>query len=284
MDWTPGDSNHPLMEKRKLRKLLGFEHKHGPHIPDDDIQAIINNQHHQSHRALLTPDPGGGWSIQKVYFNKRINTMDRRRFENEIRMLTELEENFTNTPKLDYYPFPKILSIDHKKCLTTMTYCGPCLNKTHGSEAAHNWAKDKPNTIVNEVNDIIECIINNLTNNLIIYSDIHPGNICINNNNLFLIDFDSAYFLRKSSPEATREFYSDFYDKKHIMLNDRNRKISVESMAILINKLDSNEDVNNGTWRPVNCSHHKAPKPLKAGANIWHILTMLELPISPETL
>ena len=204
MDWFPGDANHPLMGKEKLQKVLGFEHIPGPDIPDDDIQAVIENQRHQSHRVLLKPIHPSGWSIQKVYFNKRHNTMDRRRFENEIRMLTKLEENFTNTPKLDYYPFPKILSIDHKQCLTTMTYCGPCLNKTEGAEAAHNWVKSKPNTIVNEVSNIIECIINNLTNNLIIYSDLHPGNICVNNNNLFLIDFDTAYFLKKSTPEDKR--------------------------------------------------------------------------------
>ena len=43
MDWIPGDSNHPLMEKKKLRKLLGFEHKHGPPIPDADYQLIMKN-------------------------------------------------------------------------------------------------------------------------------------------------------------------------------------------------------------------------------------------------
>jgi len=274
MEWIP---KHAC--KATLQKLLGLEHKHGPHIPDTDIQAIIENEHHQSHRVLLTPIRSGvGWSVQKVYFNKRSNVMNKRRFENEIRMLTKLEENFTNTPKLDYYPFPKILSIDHEKCILTMTYCGPCLNKTEGAYKRLDWIKDKPHTIVNEVNHIIECIINNLTNNLIIYPDVHPGNICINNNNLFLIDFDTAYFLKKSTPEATREFYSDFYDKKHIMLNNRNRKMSVESMAILINKLDSNEEINNGTWRPVNNSYRKAVRPLWAGPNIWNILTMLELP------
>ena len=62
------------------------------------------------------------------------------------------------------------------------------------------------------------------------------------------------------------------------MLNNRNRKMSVESMAILINKLDSNEEINNGTWRPVNNSYRKAVRPLWAGPNIWNILTMLELP------
>ena len=68
------------------------------------------------------------------------------------------------------------------------------------------------------------------------------------------------------------------------MLNNRKREMDVESMAILINKLDSSETPNNGTWRPVNSSHRKPVKPLKVGSNIWNILTLLELQLSPETL
>lgn len=116
-------------------------------------------------------------------------THDERRIERygsrmnvEVKCLTTLQENFINKPEINHYPFPKLLSC--KDYTIKLTYCGVTMD--------HIFKKFIKNINISTeyVNKTIECIINNLTANDILHGDLHPNNICIDDNNLHLIDFD----------------------------------------------------------------------------------------------
>ena len=218
--------------------------------------------------------------VQKVYFNKTSNVLHPTRMENEIRILTALKKNFINEPKLNYYPFPEIISQDYSTCILTMTNCGSsvgvpgCLKNRRKRKDFPKFSKSE---IVN-IHNMIQCVINNLINNLIIYIDVHPGNICVDdNNNVYLIDFDSAYFLKKTTEKDTKQFYSNFYDKRHIMFNDRYRKIPTDP-TMFINKPEGFDELKpEGDWKQLKTHPNNRNKDLKIGANIWNILTHLNL-------
>ena len=119
--------------------------------------------------------------------------------EREIKALQLLEDNFINEPKINHYPFPRLINSEickeqhtpHSKrsgvCnILTMTYCG--INGFHNLISKNRINNNiKPNNLYNTV----ECIINNLYNNRLIHRDITHKNICITENGeVSLIDFD----------------------------------------------------------------------------------------------
>ena len=226
-----------------------------------------------SHRAALKDG-----MVQKVYFNKTSNVLHPTRMENEIRILTALKKNFINEPKLDYYPFPEIISSNYTTCTLTMTNCGSSAG-VPGSlkKRRKDLPKFSKSEIIN-IHNMIQCVINNLITNLIIYIDVHPGNICVDdNNNVYLIDFDSAYYFKKTTEEDTKQFYSNFYDKRYIMFNDRYRKIPTDPTMFVNRFVGFDELKPEGDWKQLKTHPNNRNKDLKIGANIWNILTHLHL-------
>ena len=145
----------------------------------------------------------------KFFSNTKTNVI---RFWNELTCLRLLRENFINTHNLSYFPFPKVLDYDEKRLLIKTTYCGvTALNRIELS------AKPKPIYLQQSV----ECIIDNLKYNNIIFKDIHPNNVCIDESgNVFLIDFDVAFlfYYKKYNPPVGSHRYSkekldNFYNK-----------------------------------------------------------------------
>ena len=127
--------------------------------------------------------------------------------EREIDILRLLEKNFINEPKIDHYPFPRLVSEDvcndshepHHKwpgpChLLTMTHCGISVFDLCSYKRLYYQIYGIKNTIKpNNLYNTVECIINNLRNNHIMYRDFTTKNICINKNGeVYLIDFDAS--------------------------------------------------------------------------------------------
>ena len=79
-----------------------------------------------------------------------------------------------------------------------LTYCGESmdhifLRAPHGAPSVLGIKKDYSIKISTEyLNKTIECIINNLTVNNILHGDLHHNNICINDNNIYLIDWGES--------------------------------------------------------------------------------------------
>ena len=122
-------------------------------------------------------------TIRKSYNNANC-------FHGELHALQLLEKNFINEPRIDHYPFPKVLTYETENANSkyrysiTMTYCG--ISAIQNARLVLARQNLKPNNLYNTV----ECIINNLKNNQIIYKDFKADNICINENgNVSLIDF-----------------------------------------------------------------------------------------------
>jgi len=100
-------------------------------------------------------------------------------FLNEVKCLQALRKQFINKPKINHFPFPKILSIYEEKYLIKMSYCGATVSSTN----------IKPINVYNT----IECIINNLKNIPMIYTQMGEQHVCINEiGNIHLIDFDEC--------------------------------------------------------------------------------------------
>jgi len=114
-------------------------------------------------------------------------------FYKEVDILQQLEKNFINIPKIDHYPFPKIISYNdipnEKNYITfTMTNCGISSWDYYHLEEKHRTIK--PYNYYNTV----ECIINNLKNNRIVYVDFKADNVCITTEGyVSLIDFGRVY-------------------------------------------------------------------------------------------
>jgi len=126
-------------------------------------------------------------------------------FRRETQCLTLLEKNFINEPKINHYPFPKI--IISKLLNITMTYCGDnlkLLQKKHRKQKidTKQWLTD--NLDYNYLHTTFECITNNLVKNKIKHKDINGKNICIDKNyNMHLIDFE---YTELQSPDLDPEY------------------------------------------------------------------------------
>ena len=124
--------------------------------------------------------------------------------DHEIKALQLLEENFINTPKIDHYPFSKMISTEscatHPDCYTiTMTHCG--ITAVENAKLVETQNNIQP---INYYNTI-ECIINNLCNLRLIHLDLKGDNVLINTSgHVSLIDFGVYNFVNK---EKAEEFY-----------------------------------------------------------------------------
>ena len=77
-------------------------------------------------------------------------------FYKELEVMQLLEKNFINTPKIDHYPFPRVISYDNNTI--SMTFCG-----INAIENACLYS-EKLNITPVDYYKTIQCIINNLKN------------------------------------------------------------------------------------------------------------------------
>jgi len=143
-------------------------------------------------------------------------TAGKARHYNEIKVLQFLEDNFINEPKIDHYPFAKLINTEsctiHSNChIITLTHCG--ITALENAKLVATQNNIQPVNLYNT----IECIINNLRNNLIRHSDTKADNVCINKNGyVSLIDFERANF---ENIDNIKEYY------KKPDLNDLENKL-----------------------------------------------------------
>jgi|TARA_R100000084_G_C4652191_1_gene150490 hypothetical protein len=132
-------------------------------------------------------------------------------FYNEITCLKLLEEKFDST-YFNFFSFPKILSIDEFNLSFTMTSCGePVVNKFK--------------IFIPNLFEQLQSIFFNLKNCNILYKDIHPYNICVNEaGNISLIDFEVAFLMNfedydnvltfdKTLKKWSINFFENYYNK-----------------------------------------------------------------------
>ena len=135
-------------------------------------------------------------------------------FYKELNILQQLEKNFINKPKIDHYPFPKIISYndipDEKNCISfTMTNCGVSSWDYHRLEEKHR--NIKPTNYYNTV----ECIINNLKYNRIVYGDFKADNVCINTEgHVSLIDFGRFKHMSMAATDSSK--LESYYKKPNL--------------------------------------------------------------------
>jgi hypothetical protein len=149
-------------------------------------------------------------TILKWFNNKghKHNPRSHNAFYRELSILQTLEREFINEPKINHYPFPKILSYSEvpdsqNMMYFEMNYCG-----INALENAFNYTHQK-NIQPTNLYDTVVCIINNLKNNLIQYEDFKANNVCINNHGyITLIDFGNFRI-------ATKERINEYYKKKN---------------------------------------------------------------------
>jgi hypothetical protein len=144
-------------------------------------------------------------TVYKFFSNTETNLI---RFWNEITCLKLLQNNFINKQNIPYFPFPKLLDYNEHKLLIKTTYCG---------------IQARINTDIKPIflQQSVECIIDNLKHNFIMYKDIHPNNICIDTRGyVYLIDFDVAFlfYYKNYNPPVgshryTKEKFDNFYNK-----------------------------------------------------------------------
>jgi len=145
-------------------------------------------------KARSIPLDDNGFTVTKPFYHSKSLEIYKD-INKELTALQLLERNFINEPRIDHYPFPKVLAYD---CRTiTMTYCG--INAVYNAELINTQQNIKPNNLYNTV----ECIINNLKNNRIVYGDWKADNVCINESgNVSLIDF-GCYKFRTEKQTST---------------------------------------------------------------------------------
>ena len=159
--------------------------------------------------------------IRKSFNNKgrKDNPRSHKTFYKELNILQKLEKNFINEPKINHYPFPKIVSYSkvpdsRNKMHFTMNYCG--INALENT-----WlVKTQQNIQPNNLYSTIQCIINNLTNNLIHYSDFKANNICIDNHgHIALIDFGRYDVMKKNKSNKLIKLYTEPNNLKDQLYN-----------------------------------------------------------------
>ena len=132
-------------------------------------------------------------------------------FYNEITCLTLLEKFFT--PRyFNFFSFPKIISINKDNLSFTMSNCGVSLSAD---------TKIIPCDLENQLKNIFF----NLKRCNILYKDIHPENVCVDNaGHVYLIDFEVAFIMDYENYENvitfergpykwSDEYYNNYYNK-----------------------------------------------------------------------
>lgn len=127
-----------------------------------------------------------------MIIKKKIYRKKKEKFEREVNALNLFQY---------YNHFPKIIKIDKKEHTIYMTYCG---NNITYNNIPKSWK--------NQVIKIIEYI--QLTD--IVHGDINPGNICVLNNTIFLIDFGNIRI--KGEPFFETNNFNTYRRKQHSKL------------------------------------------------------------------
>ena len=170
-------------------------------------------------------------SYVKFYEKWQDNSNRIERIYREVNCLKLLENNFINKPKIEHYPFPKVLSYDDET--VTLSHCG--------RNALRNINLISKNKNIHPVNlrNTVECIVNNLLINRIQHLDLKCANVCINNNrNISLIDFGTytyvaptSQFLDKCKNVNLIE-YKDKLDECILLLAPMHRKSQMSPVHI----------------------------------------------------
>ncbi len=127
-----------------------------------------------------------------MIIKKKIYRKKKEKFEREVNALNLFQY---------YNHFPKIIKIDKKEHTIYITYCG---NNITYNNIPKSWK--------NQVIKIIEYI--QLTD--IVHGDINPGNICVLNNTIFLIDFGNIRI--KGEPFFETNNFNTYRRKQHSKL------------------------------------------------------------------
>lgn len=132
------------------------------------------------------------FKIKKYYNSGRhhqLNLNQRQQYEIEKKCLLALESNFEDICNIGYYPFPKILLDDPEFMRCTLSFCGNSVKQIRDNTLLKQ--KILPhNKIPTNFEQQIKTIVYNLKKNNIYNLDIKQANTCINNNRVFLIDFN----------------------------------------------------------------------------------------------
>ena len=133
----------------------------------------------------------------KKIIKKKIYRKPKEKFNKEVKALTILK---------DYKYFPKILVINKEEYSIYMSYCG---YKITFDNIPKNWEIQVKN------------IINILNQTNIVHGDINPGNICVQNNQIYLIDFGNIRFF------GDKFFEENDFNKYREMQHNKLYKICV---------------------------------------------------------
>ena len=130
-------------------------------------------------------------------------------FNNEITCLKLLKNNFNNK-HYNNFPFPIIQDINYNTLSFNMKYCGETINKKHNKSCI-------------SVESQLKNIFFNLKKCNILYKDIHPENVCLNNGDIYLIDFEVAFIMnfekyenvisfKRGGYKWSDEYYNNYYN------------------------------------------------------------------------
>ncbi len=110
-------------------------------------------------------DNGITKTIKKTIYRKR-----QEKFEKELKALNILDK---------YKHFPKIIKSTKQDFSIYMTYCG---DRISSNNIPDNWEQQ------------VQYITKSINETNIVHGDINPGNICVYENKIYLIDFGNIRF------------------------------------------------------------------------------------------
>lgn len=129
-------------------------------------------------------DNGITKTIKKTIYRKR-----QEKFEKELKALNILDK---------YKHFPKIIKSTKQDFSIYMTYCG---DRISSNNIPDNWEQQ------------VQYITKSINETNIVHGDINPGNICVYENKIYLIDFgnirfyEDLFFVQKN--------FHQYRDKQH---------------------------------------------------------------------
>jgi predicted Ser/Thr protein kinase len=98
--------------------------------------------------------------------------------------------------------FPKLLSFDEINFTITIENCGLSLHKLRHIDSSQ--------INISNLDEQVDNICRGLKINNITYLDLDPQNICLKDNNIFLIDFDKAVLDNNPKSKVLENMYINF--------------------------------------------------------------------------
>jgi tRNA A-37 threonylcarbamoyl transferase component Bud32 len=98
--------------------------------------------------------------------------------------------------------FPKLISSDESNFTITIENCGLSLHKLRHIDSSQ--------INISNLDEQVDNICYGLKINNITYLDLDPQNICLKDNNIFLIDFDKAVLDNKPKSKILEDMYINF--------------------------------------------------------------------------